>query len=73
MLINSGVSEKEIKQPRTFCQLERVLALVGEKRAHVDGEVLLVGQRRQEGEGQPIVVGFLVEILRQTVVAPSLI
>ncbi len=44
MLVNSGVTEKEIKESWTFCQLERVFALVGEQGAHVDGEVLLVGQ-----------------------------
>jgi hypothetical protein len=46
MLIDSGVGEEKIEQPRTFSQLEGVLAFVGQQGADVDGKILWVNVKK---------------------------
>lgn len=66
------MSEQQVKQSRTLCQLERVSALVGQQSAHVDGEVLLVGQRGRQGQDQSVIVRPLVEVDRKATVGTIL-
>lgn len=45
-----------------FLQLHGVFALVGQQRAHVDGEVHLIREPRQERQHQFVVIGWRNEI-----------
>ena len=73
MVEDPGVCQEDVQQPGTLAQLERVAALVGEKGAHVDGEVLLVWERREEGETQSVIVRLLVEVGGESVVGPLVV
>lgn len=56
------MSEQGVQQLRTVLDFQRVLALVGHQRAHIDREILFVGQRRYERQHQSIILGRLEQI-----------
>jgi hypothetical protein len=45
MVEDTCMGQQEVNDARILVQLEGVFALIGQKRTHVDGKVLLVGQR----------------------------
>lgn len=70
MVEDASMCNKMVKYAWVLLELEGVLAIARQKRANVDGKVLLVGQRRQQRQVEAVIVGQLVNVCRQIVAFP---
>ena len=71
MIEHPSVGEEGVQQPGALAELQGVPTLVTQKRAHIDGKVLLVGERGEEGEAESVIVCLLIQVRGETVVRPE--
>lgn len=67
------VCQQQCDEFGLLLQLHGVLALIGQQRTHVDGEVHLIRKPRQQGQHQFVVVGWRDKIRRQPVALAEIV